>query len=106
MKQRTTQLLLVFVLILTTFSVFVAWPSDPDRYLPGFIPWPEEECVGPVCIGKGIEIFGRERREMRLGLDLRGGTRLVLEADVSARSEERRVGKEGRSWWAASPVER
>jgi preprotein translocase subunit SecD len=34
-------------------------------------------------MGKGIEIFGRERREMRLGLDLRGGTRIVLEADVS-----------------------
>jgi preprotein translocase subunit SecD len=84
MKQRTTQLLLVFVLLLTTFSVLVAWPSDPDRYLPNFIPWPEEECLGPVCIGKGIEIFGRERREMRLGLDLRGGTRLVLEADISA----------------------
>jgi len=83
LRRRTTQLLLAFVLVLTTFSVFVAWPSDPDRYLPDFIPWPKEECVGPICIGKGISIFGQERREMRLGLDLRGGTRLVLEADVS-----------------------
>jgi preprotein translocase subunit SecD len=83
MRQRSTRLLLLFVLVLTTFSIFVAWPSDPDRYLPGFIPWPEEECVGSICIGKGIKIFGEERREMRLGLDLRGGTRLVLQADIA-----------------------
>ncbi|HWC29822.1 MAG TPA: hypothetical protein VG845_07050, partial [Dehalococcoidia bacterium] len=71
MKQRQTQILLAFIAILTTFSLFVAWPSDPDRYLPDFIPWPREECAGSICIGKGIELFGRERREMLLGLDLR-----------------------------------
>jgi preprotein translocase subunit SecD len=83
MRNRQTQILLAFIAILTTFSIFVAWPSDPDRYLPSFVPWPREECAGPICIGKGIELFGRERREMLLGLDLRGGTRLVLEADIS-----------------------
>jgi preprotein translocase subunit SecD len=83
MRQRSTRLLLLFVLVLTTFAVFVAWPSDPDRYLPDFIPWPREACVGSICIGKGIDVFGMERREMRLGLDLRGGTRLVLQADLA-----------------------
>ena len=83
MRQRSTQLSLLFVLVLTVFSVLVAFPTDPKRYLPNFIPWPEAECVGPICIGKGIDILGRERREMLLGLDLRGGTRLVLEADIS-----------------------
>ncbi len=87
MRQRPTQLLLAFVLILTTFSIFVTWPSNPNRYLPDFIPWPEEACVGPVCIGQGIDIFGVERREMRLGLDLLGGTRLVLEADISGQPD-------------------
>ena len=83
MRERSTRLLLAFVVALTTFSVFVAWPSEPNRYLPDFVPWPEEACVGSICIGKGIDVFGMERREMRLGLDLRGGTRLVLEADIS-----------------------
>jgi preprotein translocase subunit SecD len=83
MRRRSTRLLLLFVLLLTTFSVFVAWPSDPDRYLPDFVPWPKAECLGNICIGKGIDLFGVERREMRLGLDLRGGTRLVLQADIS-----------------------
>lgn len=83
MRQRSTQTLLAFVVLMTVFSVFITWPSNPDRYLPGFIPWPKEECAGPICIGKGIKLFGQERREMRLGLDLRGGTRLVLEADIA-----------------------
>ncbi|MGH8166755.1 MAG: hypothetical protein ACREQ1_05915, partial [Woeseiaceae bacterium] len=84
MRERSTRLLLVFIAVLTTFSVFVAFPSDPKRYLPDFVPWPEEECiVGGICIGRGLDAFGLERREMRLGLDLRGGTRLVLEADIS-----------------------
>ena len=87
MRERSTRLLLLFVVVLTTFSFFVTWPSNPKRYLPDFIPWPVEDCVGGVCIGKGIDIFGIERREMRLGLDLRGGTRLVLEADISGQPD-------------------
>lgn len=46
------------------------WPSDPTRYLPGNF-WPE---------GRGIKIGDWERETMRLGLDLRGGARVVLEA--------------------------
>ncbi|HKZ51360.1 MAG TPA: protein translocase subunit SecD [Dehalococcoidia bacterium] len=68
-------LLLALTIILTVFSFIVVWPSDPDRYLPDFFPWPK---------GHGLEVGGFERRAMRLGLDLRGGTRLLLEADTSA----------------------
>jgi preprotein translocase subunit SecD len=83
MRERSTRLLLGFVTLLTVFAIFVSWPSNPDRYLPDFIPWPVEECAGPICIGKGFGIGDFQRREMRLGLDLRGGTRLVLQADIS-----------------------
>ncbi len=95
MRQRGTQLTLISIFFLTVFSICTVWPSDPNRYLPDFIPWPKEDCAGPICMGKGVRLpvlkFQRstitighiERREMRLGLDLRGGTRLVLEADIS-----------------------
>jgi len=83
MRERSTRLLLGLVVVLTLFSILVTWPSDPNRYLPDAIPWPKPTCAGPVCIGHGFAIGGFERREMRLGLDLKGGTRLVLEADVS-----------------------
>ena len=56
---------------LTTFSLIVVWPSMPERYLPGGF-WPE---------GRGLKLGGWERETMRLGLDLRGGAYLVLQAD-------------------------
>ncbi len=95
MKQRNVQVALGLIAFLTLFSVLIVWPSDPNRYLPNWIPWPKPTCAGPICIGKGIDLpyigFSESTlklkhkvaREMRLGLDLRGGTRLVLEADVS-----------------------
>ena len=45
-----------------------------ERYLPGNF-WPS---------GNGLKIGGLERETMRLGLDLRGGAYLVLEADPPA----------------------
>lgn len=71
MRSTTTVLLFLFVVALTTFSVIVVWPSTPGRYLPGDF-WPS---------GRGIKIGDFERETMRLGLDLRGGVRLVLEAE-------------------------
>ncbi len=57
-------------MVLTAFCVVAVWPSYPSRYLPGDF-WPE---------GRGIKIGSWERETMRLGLDLRGGARVVLEA--------------------------
>ncbi len=64
---------LLGVVLLTAAALYIVWPSQPDRFLPAGIPWPE---------GRGIEIGNFERRDMRLGLDLQGGTRLLLRAEV------------------------
>jgi preprotein translocase YajC subunit len=74
MRNRTNWILLAFVVALTAFSVIVVWPGAPKRYLPDFVPWPE---------GKGLQIGGFERKEMRLGLDLKGGSYVLLEGDCS-----------------------
>ncbi len=74
MRSTTNVLLFLFVLALTAFSVIVVWPSQPDRYLPGEF-WPQ---------GRGIKIGSWERETMRLGLDLRGGAYMVLQADPPA----------------------
>jgi protein-export membrane protein SecD len=47
------------------------WPSAPRFYLPGDF-WPD---------GRGIKVGSWERETMRLGLDLRGGAYIALEAD-------------------------
>lgn len=71
---RKTQDTVLFLLVaaLAVFSIVAVWPNDPNRYLPNWSGWPE---------GKGIKIGGWEREVMRLGLDLRGGSHLVLQAD-------------------------
>ena len=35
-----SRFLLVFILLLTAFSLVTVWPGNPDKYLPSFIPWP------------------------------------------------------------------
>jgi len=72
MRNRWNWMLLSLIAAVTVFSIFVVWPGWPKRYLPDFIDYPE----GPV-----IEIANREA--MKLGLDLAGGTRVLLEADTS-----------------------
>ncbi|MCH8920620.1 MAG: protein translocase subunit SecD [Chloroflexi bacterium] len=74
MRNRINWITLALVTALTVFSVIVVWPDMPKRYLPDFIDWPS---------GNGLNIFGLERREMKLGLDLKGGTYVLLEADTS-----------------------
>lgn len=59
------------VLLLTLAALYIVWPSQPDDFLPSAVPWPE---------GQGITIGDFERETMRLGLDLQGGTRLLLRA--------------------------
>jgi preprotein translocase subunit SecD len=70
-RSQSTVTLFIGVLILTVFAFVVVWPSDPNRYLPGGF-WPE---------GRGITVGSWERQTMRLGLDLRGGAYLALQAD-------------------------
>ncbi len=76
------RILLLLIVGMTVFSVWAAWPSEPNRYLPDAIPWPEGKGIKlsvPTINGGTFGLTTLERREMRLGLDLRGGTRLVLE---------------------------
>ena len=72
MYNRWNLALLGLISALTIFSILVVWPGWPKRYLPDFIDYPE----GPM-----IEVAGRDA--MKLGLDLNGGTYVLLEADAS-----------------------
>ena len=58
------------IIILTAFAIAASWPGNPERYLPGFIPWPE---------GSGVSVGDWTRDEFRLGLDLAGGVSITLE---------------------------
>ncbi|MCH8026344.1 MAG: protein translocase subunit SecD [Chloroflexi bacterium] len=91
-------LVLVFILLLTAGSVVTIWPSEPDRYLPNAIPWPEGKGVKfsiPSIRGGTFGLTSIERRAMSLGLDLRGGTRLVFEPEDGVQVEDLDAALEG-----------
>ncbi|HZU75617.1 MAG TPA: protein translocase subunit SecD, partial [Dehalococcoidia bacterium] len=71
MREHANRILLAFIVVLTAFSIVVVWPSAPKSYLPSFIPWPR---------GHGLTIGSFSRPAMRLGLDLRGGSDIVVQA--------------------------
>jgi preprotein translocase subunit SecD len=86
MRGWRNRILLGIIAVLAVISVVTVWPSEPDRYLPSFIPWPEGKGIKLPWIqfqGGTIGFHMKEARAMRLGLDLQGGTRLVLQADTS-----------------------
>ena len=64
------------IFLLAIVSLLILWPSDPDKYF-GDVP-----VLSSLPGGNGLQIGDFERRDMRLGLDLQGGTRLLLQAEV------------------------
>lgn len=64
--------------VLAAASLYTVWPSEPDKWLPSVVAWPE---------GRGVSIGGFERETIRLGLDLQGGSRLLLQASLPEDAE-------------------
>src|SRR5712692_3697186 len=79
MRSKFNRYALVLILLLAAFGIYVIWPDEPDRYFGSKIPWPS---------GNGLQISDFKREGMRLGLDLRGGTRTVIQADTSGLSQD------------------
>ena len=91
MRRWWNWIVLLFILGLTALSFIIVWPSNPDRYLPNFIDWPEGRGIKvslPVIKGGTFGLTTLERRGMSLGLDLRGGTRLVLEPEPGVQIDD------------------
>ncbi len=74
------------VALLALVSLLVIWPRDPARYFGG-LPLPGSPGLRIPLPGGGVF----EREGMRLGLDLQGGTHLVLQADMSTVPERDRA---------------
>lgn len=80
LRLRRNTILLFFIALLAMSSVWIIWPQRPDRYFGNFIPWPKGDWIN-IQIGDSQFL----RRGMTMGLDLQGGTHLVLEADLNRR---------------------
>jgi preprotein translocase subunit SecD len=92
------RILLLLIVAASAFSVVGVWPSEPDRYLPSSIPWPEGKGVKlylPTIKGETFSWKEIDRRAMSLGLDLRGGARLVLAPEEGFQVEDLDAALEG-----------
>lgn len=83
---RRNNFIILAIVVLAVASLVVVWPQAPSNYLPGIIPWPSNPGLH-VDLGGGLDGQGKlidfHRQGFRLGLDLQGGTHLVLRGDVS-----------------------
>jgi len=91
------------VLLIAAGAIYAVWPNEPDRYLPDAIPWPHGRGVPSKIAGLELPCHSSAPaaaatssdgstaskrnpaancRGMTLGLDLQGGSRVVLQAEV------------------------
>jgi preprotein translocase subunit SecD len=92
MRRWWNRLLVVLIFLIAAGSIYGVWPDQPERYLPDFVSWPSgrgmPDKLGPIelpCHTTDTTITNPATncRGMILGLDLQGGSRIVLQADLS-----------------------
>jgi preprotein translocase subunit SecD len=92
MRRWWNRLYVLLILVVAGFSIYAVWPNEPDRYLPSAIPWPSGRglpgSIGPLKLpchttDKTSTNPAKDCAGMILGLDLQGGSRIVLAADLS-----------------------
>jgi preprotein translocase subunit SecD len=89
MRRWWERIFVVAILLISAGAIYAIWPDQPDRYLPDG-PWPSgrgvpSEVLGlrlPCHSGPDNENPSANCRGMTLGLDLQGGSRIVLAADL------------------------
>ncbi len=90
MRRWWNRLSIFIILAIAAGAIYAVWPNEPDRYLPSAVPWPSGKGIpgkiGPFkfpCYSTtpASSNPAGDCRGMTLGLDLRGGSRVVLQAD-------------------------
>jgi preprotein translocase subunit SecD len=76
MLNRKNNFFILATVIIAVASLITIWPQNPSSYFPSIIPLPGSQ-------GVHIDFMDFHRTGFRLGLDLQGGTHLVLRADTS-----------------------
>jgi preprotein translocase subunit SecD len=92
MRTWWNRLSVLLILVVAGFSIYAVWPDEPHRYLPDAIPLPSGRGlpgkIGPFelpCHSTDTTSTNpaKDCAGMILGLDLQGGSRIVLAADLT-----------------------
>ena len=91
MRRWWSRLSVLVILTMAAGAIYAVWPDQPDRYLPDFVSWPSGRGIPSHVLGIDLPCKSSDStdtnpssncRGMTLGLDLQGGSRIVLQADV------------------------
>lgn len=92
MRRWWNRIFVVLIFVIAGLSIYAVWPDEPDRYLPDFLSLPSGRGVPGTIGGVQLPCHSSDStdtnpaancRGMTLGLDLQGGSRIVLQADVA-----------------------
>lgn len=93
MRRWWNRLSVLVILAIAAGAIYAVWPDEPDRYLPDAFSLPSGRGVPSTIAGIDLPCKANEAtddtnpssdcRGMTLGLDLQGGSRITLQADVS-----------------------
>lgn len=90
MRNWWDRLFALAIVLIAAGAIYAVWPDEPDRYLPDFIDWPSGRGVPSTILGVDLpcksddeETDSADCRGMTKGLDLQGGSRTVMQADVA-----------------------
>jgi preprotein translocase subunit SecD len=78
MNDQRNNIFIVAIVALTIAAIIVVWPQNPANYVPSAI-----ANYLPHSEGIHLDWADFHRQGFRLGLDLQGGTHMVLRADIS-----------------------
>jgi preprotein translocase subunit SecD len=90
MRRWGNWLAVIAILAVTGFGIYAVWPDEPDRYLPEALNAPSGNGVPSEIFGVSLPCASDDEtntndaancKGMVLGLDLQGGSRIVLQAD-------------------------
>ena len=96
MRRWWDRLFVLVIFAVAAFSIYAVWPDEPDRYAPDFLNLPSGRGLPGEIAGLKLpcqsadtseENDARDCKGMILGLDLQGGSRLVLAADLQGKTD-------------------
>ncbi len=105
MRKWWDRLFILVIIAIAAGAVYTIWPDEAERYLPDALAdkLPSGNGIPSTILGVDLPCKSGESNEnsaadckgMTLGLDLQGGSRIVLEADVSGLNVTRESIDEG-----------
>lgn len=96
MRRWWDRIFVLVILAVAAGAIYAVWPDEPDRYFPDFLNLPSGRGVPGKILGlelpchstdKSDDNPARDCKGMILGLDLQGGSRIVLQADLQGQPD-------------------